>query len=236
MDDLSGSKLPDAVVIKLSTTQYALSSGESCEIEISLANPGTIGDYFLVSLLDLPQGWVAPSGPLIVWLAPGAQDKVVFKVTPTTQPEAAGGTYPGRVNVSRQNSPDLAQDKEITLVVSLAQTTRVARFAFESPGRIGVSLGSIQFAATPGETTTIPITLTNRGLDRDTFRLGVEGIPLSWVSTDSPTVTLSPGEQREVSLLIQPALAPTSLAGRNKFRLSVSSQATPDQTVKVECV
>jgi hypothetical protein len=235
MNDSSGDSLPNAVVITPGAIEYTVIAGESVEIEISLTNPGPSGDYFLVSFLDLPVEWLSPSGPLVIWLAPGGVEKVVFSVKPPAEVGDAAKTYNGRVHVTRQNTPEFAQDKEVKLVVQPSENAKITNAAFNSSGRVGVSLSSIQFSAAPGDTITVPIIVTNRGLEKDSFQLGVAGIPLSWVSTATPLITLNAGEQKEISLLIQPTLSPTSQAGRNKFRLSVTSQNAPDQSVKVEC-
>jgi hypothetical protein len=55
--------------------------------------------------------------------------------------------------------------------------------AFETQGRIGLLMESVQFAIAPGNSLAVPIMLLNQGLVADDFRLTVEGIPLSWVST-----------------------------------------------------
>ncbi|PWB49591.1 MAG: hypothetical protein C3F13_19550 [Anaerolineales bacterium] len=236
MDSSSNSKLPNPVAINLQASEFTLTTGKSTQIVVSLSNTGTTGEYYLVSILDLPTGWLSPSGPSSIWLAPGAQEKVLFTITPPVPQGEAAQTYTGRVHVARQNAPDISQDLEVKLTFQPAGNIKAASSAFESQGRIGVSLSSIQFSAAPGDTVTIPIILVNRGLQKDTFRLGVEGIPLSWVSTAAPLTSLEPGEQKEISLLIQPVHSPTSQAGRNKFSLSVTSQSAPDQLVKVDCI
>ena len=115
---------------------------------------------------------------------------------------------------------------EITLAIA----------AFDSQGRVGVMLSSVQFSTAPGEILTIPISVLNRGVNSDTFRLGVEGIPVSWVSTTTPLIPLGAGENKEISLLIRPALSPSSQAGRYKFYITMTSQAAPEQVVRVDCL
>ncbi len=81
----------------------------------------------------------------------------------------------------------------------------------------------------------MPLVMHNRGLEEDTFRLSVEGIPTSWVSTPSAQTRLEPGEQKSTSLTVQPPVSPHSRAGRHTFTLRINSQHDPSQIAEAEC-
>jgi len=97
-------------------------------------------------------------------------------------------------------------------------------------------LSSVHFSAAPGSSLTIPITVLNRVLESDAFRLGVDGIPVSWVSTSVPVIPLEPGENKQIALVVRPPLLPSSQAGRYKFFILVASQKTPELIVKADCL
>jgi len=77
------------------------------------------------------------------------------------------------------------------------------------------------------------VILQNQGLNEDYFKLSIEGIPSNWVSTSTPIVRLSPGEQEEAVLTIHPPRSFQSRAGRNQIKLFVTSHEAPDQNVEV---
>lgn len=108
--------------------------------------------------------------------------------------------------------------------------------SFESQGRLGIHVESTSFAVTPGDRVTIPIVLSNQGLEGDVLTLSVDGIPSSWVYTSSASTPLTPGQAQEVSLTIQPPRSLQAGAGLHPFRTQVTSQLAPDQVFHVECI
>jgi hypothetical protein len=129
------------------------------------------------------------------------------------------------IRAASQETPDEKAEVECALTVA----------ALEVPGRIGILLAATEFSVIPGSSTTIPLVLLNQGLDHDSFQLSVDGIPTAWVSTPSAVTPLAPGQQKEVSLTIQPPRSMQSSAGRNPFKIQVVSQATPYQVAEAEC-
>ena len=89
-----------------------------------------------------------------------------------------------------------------------------------------------QYSVAPGGLIEIPLTLTNLGGITDQVRITIEGIPLVWVSTEQPILVLQPGEERQISLTIQPPAPPDSHAGRYKLRLNVSSTLLPERSAQ----
>jgi hypothetical protein len=103
-------------------------------------------------------------------------------------------------------------------------------------GRIGIQVETTSFAVTPGDSVTIPIVLSNHGLEGDVLTLAVDGIPSSWVYTSSASTLLTPGQAQEVSLSIQPPHSLQAGAGRHPFRIQVTSQLDPGQVFEVACI
>ena len=98
---------------------------------------------------------------------------------------------------------------------------------FESRGRISVMMEAVQFTVAPGSAIEVPILLLNQGLESDSFRMSVDGLPVSWISTQTPIARLEPGEKKEIVLIIQPPRVPGSKAGRHSFKIKVHQPADP---------
>ena len=199
--------------------------GSEAKIQLTISNLSPESEPLELSVQGVPASWVSLPTPVIT-VAGGVEKKVDIILQIPATPETHSGYFPLKISAVSQSHPILKEEVELKLSIA----------AFESQGRVGVMLSSVQFSCAPGETLTVPITVLNRGVNNDTFRLGVEGIPVSWVSTTYPVVPLAPGENKEISLLIRPMVTPSSQAGRHKFFITVASQAAPDQEVKVDCV
>jgi len=94
---------------------------------------------------------------------------------------------------------------------------------------IKLTTSTDQFSVTPGGSLEIPLLVTNQGSAPDQLRIGIEGIPLVWVSAEQQIVLLQPGEQRQVSLVIQPPAPPNVNTGRYSLRLSAVSAIDPSR-------
>ncbi|HTP00302.1 MAG TPA: hypothetical protein VMJ64_02940 [Anaerolineales bacterium] len=329
---------PESLRVSLGSSEYKLVAGTGTDIPVLLGNPGSLGDYFVVSLLDVPPGWVTYEGAPAIWIEPGGQEKLTMTVYPPADADGVVGSHAARLYVFRQSMPDKGREfrillrvlpeekarsnillrtestqisaapgakvtiplvisnlspetepveltvqgvpstwvslpspvialpgggeKSLDLILQIppapeirtgyvalkisaaSQRDRIIKAetqvtlavaAFESRGRIGVMLGSVQFSVAPGGSLTIPLTILNRGMEPDAFRLGIKGIPVNWVSTTTPVTSLKAGESKEVSVVVRPPVSPSSAAGRQKFRIFVASQAAPDQIVEVDC-
>lgn len=102
-------------------------------------------------------------------------------------------------------------------------------------GRVGIHVETTTFAVAPGDRVTIPVVLSNYGLERDILTLAVEGIPTSWVYASSASTPLDPGQEQVVTLAIQPSHTLQAGAGLHPFRIQVKSQLAPGQVFEVEC-
>jgi heat shock protein HslJ len=90
-----------------------------------------------------------------------------------------------------------------------------------------------QLLVAPGGTLEIPVNLKNQSASADQVRITVEGVPLSWVSTDQPVVLLQPGEERRITLIVQPPAPPSANAGRHRMRIAVTSTFVPERLAEI---
>jgi serine/threonine protein kinase len=86
---------------------------------------------------------------------------------------------------------------------------------------------------TPGEQTTLELTLANRGLRVGRFGLVVDKLPSGWYTFAVDNVQLLPGMQETVHLTLHPPRRSTARAGEHPFRLLAYAQANPAQTVAI---
>jgi hypothetical protein len=191
-------------------------------ILIGLVNQGDEEDHFEVSVRGIPLDWVSIETP-VVRLNPGEKADVPLVIEAPPASQVRAGQYSLTLMVFSQSTPSQRVETELTLTVA----------AFEVQGRIGVLMESVQFSVAPGSSAVIPIVLLNQGLVEDNFKLSIEGLPVSWVSTSSPVTRLAAGEQKEVVLTILPPRDSQSKAGRHTFKLIVTSQEAPDQSASV---
>lgn len=216
---------PVAVTLRSELMEFRASAGAEIKIPITIANRSPETESYGFSIEGVPASWLSSPLP-VVTVAGWVEKKVEINLHVPTAPSVQTGSLPIKIITVSQKDPQNTANIELKLILA----------AFESQGRVGVMLPSVQFSTAPGESLNVPISVINRGLAADTFRLGVEGIPASWVSTAAPSVILEAGERKVVSLTIRPTLTPASQAGRNKFIITVTSQAAPDQTVRVDCI
>ncbi|HZD56516.1 MAG TPA: hypothetical protein VE136_07330, partial [Anaerolineales bacterium] len=211
------------VGVWIESTQFLVVPGENARIAFVLENKGSGEDYFEVSVNGLPSSWISQLPPVIP-LSAGEKREVAITVHAPGAPEAVMGKYSFVILIRSQRSPEKSLEIEATLTVA----------AFAVQGRIGLLLASTQYSVVPGSSVSVPLVLTNQGLEMDTLRLSVEGIPSSWVSARSPLTQLPAGEEKMVSLTILPPASPQSRAGRHKFTIRVTSQQDPTQFVEAE--
>ncbi len=206
-------------------TQYSVAPGSSATIRLLLSNNGAESEFFEASLTGIPGGWVTTSTP-IKTLGADEQGELFFNVQPPPPPDGRVGRYPIVIRIFGQSAPENVLEIGATLTVA----------AYEIKGRIGVLMEATQFVVNPGTVVTILIVLLNQGLTEDYFKLSVSGVPVNWVSSAAPVTHLQPGEQKEITLQVQPPRHAKSKAGRNAFKIHFISQNSPEQTAEVECI
>lgn len=222
---LPAEKVKGPISLRLETSGVKAVPGSEVKIPVAIANRTQETDTVELSVQGVPANWITLPSTMIT-IAGGLEKTVEVIIHLPPSPAVQAGTFPIKFFVVSQKNPQIKDEIQLKLTVA----------AFESEGRVGVILGSVQFSAAPGDTIKVPITVINRGLAADSFRLGVDGIPASWVSTAAPVIPLQAGEKKDVSLSISPSLTPSSQAGRNKFTITVASQAAPDQVIRVDCI
>lgn len=215
---------PGRIGLSAQTTEFTVAPGGNITVPVVLVNQGTVEDYFELSLVGLPALWVStPSA--VTRLVPGQRQEIPVIVNPPAPPQGHAGRYQFTIRVVSQQDADQAAEVECTLTVA----------AYELRGRIGILMESTHYAVAPGDSVSMSFVLINQGLVEDYLSLSLEGIPAGWVSTPAVMNRLTPGEQREVSVTIQPPRAPQSEAGRNPFSLQVTSREAPGEVAEVAC-
>ena len=216
---------PKHIGLQVDAVEYTVIPGRTTDISIVIINLGAETDYFEVSVRGIPSTWATISDQ-VSQLAPQEQRTVHVSIQTEAAPQVKAGQYEVKLRASSQGDPKQFSEVDLTLKVA----------ALEIQGRVGVLMETTQFTVAPDSSTTVPIVVTNRGLELDSFRLAVEGIPISWVSSSSPQTKLGPGEEKETMLIIRPPRDSQTKAGRHPFTLRIVSQEIPDQVVAVDCI
>ena len=214
-----------AIRIELETKDITVAPGSSVPVHLMLTNLGSTEDYYELSVIGIPSRWLLMP-PAVVHLSAGEKRELILTIEPPVPPESRMGRYPFTVHVVSQQNQDRAAEARGELTVAAA----------EIEGRIGVLAEVTQFSLVPGSSVEIPLVVSNQGLVADTFRLGVQGISSSWISTATPVIKLEPGEQRQVVVTLSPPRAAESRAGRTTFKLVITSQTVSDTPAEVDCV
>lgn len=229
------------VEIQLGSETFYSAPGGSVEVPFLLVNRTGQENYFEINVRGLPVGWVRADAP-VIHMGPDERSKGSITIQP---PPGMVGHYAATLHVASQAEATQAGQAAFELRVEAFQSGGVRSGGFDSssfPSTLPIAGGSwvslsmdeIQFSVTPGEQVDIPLRLTNHGYGEDIFQIAIEGLPVTWVSTSTPTVRLQPGEEREVLLYVQPARLPSSHAGRHPFRIHISSQMDPSQMAVAE--
>ncbi len=99
------------------------------------------------------------------------------------------------------------------------------------PPRARVRLPADRLTIAPGGNAALTVLVHNQGDFADSFAVTVEGLAKAWLPARAPLVKLAVGEQREVTIPIQP---PRDAAppGSYPFVVQVSSQVGPEEVVE----
>ncbi len=217
----------DKITIAVKEEQISAAPGNGVNLLVGILNDGPQDEDVEISVRGVPAGWIMPiNDGRLVHVPAGQAETVTLTLLPPPLPESRVGQYPLEIQAVSLSDPDHPAIDHALLTVA----------AYESPGRIGMLLGTTSFAAVPGSTVHIPLILLNRGLQEDGFRLGVTGIPSNWISTDSPNTRLGPGESRELMVTVQVPRSPQAGAGRTPFVIQFGSQLFPDESAEVSCI
>ena len=215
----------EQVTIHIEPADLTVAPGSSVTIPLVLHNLSGSDGFFELELRGIPTTWVTVPSP-VIHLAADEQREVPLIIQPPLPPQGRAGRHHLIVRVASQETPQQAVEATCTLTVA----------ALVVPGRIGLLLAATEFPVAPGGSATIPLILFNQGLEGDVVNLAVEGIPSSWVSASAASIRLSPGQQQEVTLTIQPPRSGEGGAGRHPFRILAASQAAPGQVAAADCI
>ena len=193
-------------------------------IQVGIMNDGSDEDYLDILVQGVPPEWVTLPAP-VVHLAAGEAKLITLTIEPSVTPESRVGQYPLDIHAISRADPKRKGVARSTLTIA----------AYQSTGRIGVMLGSLQFSVTPGNSVEIPIILQNRGEDTDSFRLEVIGLPGTWVLPQSALTRLEPDASAEIKLTVQVPRSPQATAGPMPFTIQFVSLLFPTQSTSVEC-
>jgi hypothetical protein len=232
---MQGSTIPfRPVEIQLDANTFSIAPGGSTPIPFALINHTVSEDYFDITIQGIPANWVLLDMP-VLHLGSGERRESSLTIQAPDNSPISAGEYPVVLRATSQSNREVWGEAGFELRVGGYESTMQA-IPYVTEGRVGVSLNTVQFSVTPGETLSIPVLISNRGMYVDTFYLTMDGTPAAWASGPAQSVQLSPGESREVILLIQPPVGPESRAGRHPFRLRVTSQADPAQYTVVDAL
>ncbi len=215
----------DRLILAIKEEQIVVAPESKVNIHVAIINQGPDEEYVDILVKGVPSDWTTIDRP-VVHLDVGEAKQVTLTVEPPPVPQSRVGQYPLDVHAVSQSDPTRKATASSFLTIA----------AYQSPGRIGVMLGSVHFSISPGSSINIPILLQNRGPEEDSFRLSVEGVPPNWVSTNSALTRLEPASSKEINLTVRVPRSPEADAGRTPIRLQFSSQNHPDQQTEVECI
>src|SRR5919198_1788331 len=161
----------DRLKIAIKEEHLTVAPETRATLNVGIVNNNPYEDDFDLIVRGVPQEWVNMPTP-VIHLASGEAKLFTFSVRPSSALDQRVVQYQLDVRaVSRRNPENYATARSVLTVA-----------AYQSKGRIGVMLGSVQFAVSPGSILDIPILLQNRGEEEDSFRLNVRGLPESWIS------------------------------------------------------
>src|ERR1041385_5067535 len=203
----------DKIKIAIKEEQLTLAPETRATLNVGIVNNNPYEDDIDLIVRGVPAEWVHM--PIsVIHLAPGEAKLVTFSVRPSSTSEQRVAQYHLEVRAVSQRDPERFATARSVLTVA----------AYQSRGRIGVMLGSVHFAVSPGSITDIPILLQNRGDEADTFRLNVRGLPENWVSTNATNTRLEPNESLEIQLTLQVPRSPDANGGPHPLNITVVHQ------------
>lgn len=218
-------KEEDQLTLAIKEEQVSVAPGGKVQLHVAVINKSPSEDYIDIQVQGVPADWVTIDTP-VVHLNVGEAKQVTLIVQPPPVPQSRVGQYPLDVRAVSQRDP--------TRSVTVRGVLTVA--AYQSHGRIGILLDSVHFSISPGSSIQIPIFLQNRGVEGDSFRLNVEGVPANWISTNSALTGLEPSTSKEILLTINAPRSAEAGAGRMPFVIQFISEEFPDQRAEVECI
>ena len=194
-------------------------------VHTAIINQGEENDQVVFNVKGLPANWVTIDSPTI-YIAAGAVKQVILTIQPPPYPQSDVAEY--NMEVEAVSKIDPWRSASVKSLVTVA--------TYESEGRIGVLLGSVNFSVVPNASITVPMILKNHGVNEDSFILSVEGIPSNWVTTTSPITRVETGASKQIQFNIHVPRSSQAHAGRTPFSILITSQNYAAEKVAVNCI
>ena len=141
-------KPKQAILLRVESSELPAIPGSEVQIPIAVSNLTQEPEFLELSVQGVPASWVSLPSPVITLMG-GEEKKVDLVLKIPASPEIRAGYLPLKVIALSQKDPTQKAEVEVKLGVA----------AFESLGRVGVLLGSVQFSAAPGSSLAVPITV-----------------------------------------------------------------------------
>ena len=213
------------LILAIKESQVSVAPEGKVIVHTAIINNGTENDQVGLIVKGVPAEWVTMDSPTI-YIAAGAVKQVILTIQPPAYPQSDVGEY--NMEVEAVSRIDPWRSASVKCLVTIA--------AYESEGRIGVLLGSVNFSVVPNTSITVPMILKNHGINEDKFILSVEGIPANWVTTASALTRVDAGQSKQIQFNIQVPRSSQAHAGRTPFRILVTSQNYAAEKVAVDCI
>ena len=194
-------------------------------VHTAVINKGQENDHVAIIVKGLPKDWVTIDNPTI-YIASGAVKQVIITIQPPPYPQSDVDEFTMEVEAVSRIDP--WRSASLKCLVTIA--------AYESDGRIGALLGSVNFAVVPNTSITVPMILKNRGINEDSFIFSVEGIPANWVSTTSQVTRVAAGQSQPFQFNLHVPRSAQAQAGRTPFKVVITSQNYAAEKVAVDCI
>jgi uncharacterized membrane protein len=104
------------IEVTVNPTTFTLTAGENAEVTVTLRNLGESIDQFTLSIDGLDPTWYTLPVSSVA-LFPNDQDNLKVQLHPPKTAEAEAGSYPFRLDVASQESPDEKSTVELTLEI-----------------------------------------------------------------------------------------------------------------------
>ena len=213
------------LILAIKESQVSVAPEGKVIVHTAIINNGTENDQVGLIVKGVPAEWVTMDSATI-YIAAGAVKQVILTIQPPAYPQSDVGEY--NMEVEAVSRIDPWRSASVKCLVTIA--------AYESEGRIGVLLGSVNFSVVPNTSITVPMILKNHGINEDKFILSVEGIPANWVTTASALTRVDAGQSKQIQFNIQVPRSSRAHAGRTPFRILVTSQNYAAEKVAVDCI
>jgi len=106
----------------------------------------------------------------------------------------------------------------------------------EPQERASMKLDKERYTISPSGKAEVRLLVSNQGAENNAFILSVQGVPSAWISVTQTVVSLTPGEEKEIMLIIQaPALGKTE-RGDIQLVFQAASQSHPGKVSEVKAV